>query len=101
MPERGYFARLGGAFLLGIFALAIAFIGFVFLLPLILPLALGTLIIVLVFIALWAIVYVAMVVGIGIYYFFKHPTEWSREDKDYSISKAEEAGRRSKGKSKE
>jgi len=100
MVEKRYFARLGGALFLGLFALVIAFIAFVFLLPYILILALGTFIIVLVFIALWAVVYVAMVIGIGIYYFIRHPMKWEKEDKSYTISKAEEAGRREKGKSK-
>lgn len=99
MPEKKYFARLGGALLLGLFALAIAFIIFVFLLPYIIPLALGALFIVLIFIAVWAVVYAAMVVGVGIYYFVRHPMKWEKEDKGYTIDKSREAGRRQKGKS--
>jgi membrane protein implicated in regulation of membrane protease activity len=101
MPERRYFLRLGGAFFLGLFALAVAFIIFVFLLPYILLIAMGTLIIAAVFIAIWAIVYVAMVVGVAIYYFVRHPMKWEKEDKGYAIEKAKEAGRREKGKSRQ
>ncbi|UCD07461.1 MAG: hypothetical protein JSW41_00550 [Candidatus Aenigmatarchaeota archaeon] len=100
MPEKKYFARLGGALLLGLLALAIAFIIFVFLLPYILPLALGTLLIVLIFIVVWVVIYIAIVVGVAIYYFVKHPMKWEKEDKEYMIEKAKEAGRRKKGKSK-
>lgn len=100
MPEKKYFARLGGALLLGLLALAIAFIIFVFLLPYIIPLAMGTLLIILIFIVVWIVVYVAIVVGVGIYYFVKHPMKWEKEDKGYTIEKAEESGRREKRKSK-
>lgn len=100
MPDSKYFAKLGGAFFLGVFALIIAFIVFVFLLPYIIPLALGVFVIIVIFLVLWAIVYVAMVVGVGIYYFVRHPTEWEKEDKGYSIKKTKEAGRRQKGKSR-
>ena len=100
MPDAGYFGRMGGALLLGLLALAIAFIIFVFLLPYIIPLALGLLFVVLIFIVVWAVVWIAIAVGVGIYYFVRHPTEWSREDKGYIIRKAREAGRRQKGKSR-
>jgi len=99
MAEKRYFFRLAGAFLLGIVALIFAGIAFLFLLPFIVPLALGTLILVLVFIFIWGIVYVAMVIGVAIYYFFK-PMEFERKDKGYTIAKAEESGKREKGKSK-
>lgn len=100
MPGMGYFGKMGGALVLGLLALAIAFIIFVFLLPYIIPLALGLLIVVLIFIAVWVVVWIAIAVGVGIYYFVRHPTEWVKEDKDYTIEKSEEAGRRQKGKSK-
>lgn len=101
MPGAGYFAKLGGAFFLGLIALIIAFIAFVFLLPLIIPLALGALAVIIIFLLLWGLIYVAIVVGVGIYYFVRHPTVWEREDRDYSIDKAKEAGRRQKGRGKE
>jgi membrane protein implicated in regulation of membrane protease activity len=100
MPEARYFARMGGAFLLGIFALAVAFILFVFLLPYLIPLALGTFLLAAVFVAVWAVVYGAIVAGVAIYYFVRHPMEWKREDKGYSISRAGESGMRSKGSSR-
>lgn len=98
MPEKRYFLRLTGAFLLGIVALLVAGLVFLFLLPVLLPLALGVFLIVAVFMVIWAVVYVAMVIGVGIYYFFR-PMKFEKKDKDYSIAKAEEAGKREKGES--
>jgi membrane protein implicated in regulation of membrane protease activity len=100
MPEKRYFLRIAGAFLLGIFALVIAGIVFLLALPVLLPLALGGLVIALVFVLIWAIAYVAMVIGVAIYYFFK-PMTYERKDRGYTIRKAKEAGRREKGESKE
>jgi membrane protein implicated in regulation of membrane protease activity len=100
MPDKSFFARMGGAFLIGLLALAIAFVIFVFLLPYIIPLTLGILIIVLIFIVVWVVIWVAIVIGVGIYYFVRHPTEWVKEDKDYTIGKSKEVGRRQKGKSR-
>ena len=99
MAEKRYFLRLAGAFLLGIVALIIAGLAFLFLLPLLIPLALGAFILALVFILIWAVVYVAMVIGVAIYYFFR-PMTFEKKDKDYTIAKAKEAGRRQKGKSR-
>ncbi|NIO23181.1 MAG: hypothetical protein GTN38_04115 [Candidatus Aenigmarchaeota archaeon] len=99
MAEKRYFLRLTGAFLLGIVALIFAGFVFLFLLPFLVLPALGALVVVLVFILIWAVVYVAMVIGVGIYYFFK-PMRFEEKDRGYSIAKAEEAGKREKGKSK-
>jgi len=100
MPDKRYFLRLTGAFLLGIIALIIAGIAFFLLLPVLIPLALGALILAGVFIAIWAIVYVAMFIGVAIYYALTTSTEWVKKDKGYSIAKAKEAGKREKGKSR-
>lgn len=100
MPEKRYFLRLTGAFLLGIVALLVAGLVFLFLLPVLLPLAIGAFIIISVFLVIWAAVYVAMVIGVGIYYFFK-PMKFEKKDKDYSIAKTKEAGKRDKGESEE
>lgn len=100
MPEKKYFLKMGGFLAFGLLALAVAFILFVFLLPYILIVTTAILFIVAVFVAIWAVVYVAMIAGVGIYYFFKHPMEWKKEDKDYTIEKADEAGRRQKGESR-
>jgi membrane protein implicated in regulation of membrane protease activity len=97
MPGLGYAGRLAGAALLGLVTLVIAFVVFVFLLPYIIPLALGTVFLVVIFLALWGLTYVAMIIGAVIYYFFR-PMKVSREDKGYSISKAKESGKREKGK---
>ncbi|MEE9322919.1 MAG: hypothetical protein V3U72_00080 [Candidatus Aenigmarchaeota archaeon] len=99
MAEKGYFLRLTGAFLLGIVALVFAGLAFLFLLPLLVPLAFGSLILVMVFIFIWGVIYIAMVIGVAIYYFFK-PMRVEKVDKGYSIAKAEEAGKREKGKSR-
>jgi hypothetical protein len=98
MAGLGYAGRLAGAALLGIVTLVVAFVVFVFLLPYIIPLALGTVFLVVIFLALWGLTYLAMIIGAVIYYFFR-PMEVSRKDKGYSIGKAEEAGKRQKGKS--
>jgi membrane protein implicated in regulation of membrane protease activity len=98
MPDKAYAGRLAGAVLLGLVTLVVAFIAFVFLLPYLLPLALGTALLALILLALWGITYAAAVIGAMIYYFFR-PMRVSRKDKGYSIAKAEEAGKRQKGKS--
>ena len=104
MPGAGYFARMSGAVLFGLLALAIAFIALTFILPIVLPLiinfAFWGFLLFLVFVALWGIVYLSLVVGIAIYYFVKHPMEWEKKDRGYSIDKTKEAGKRQKGKSK-
>jgi hypothetical protein len=98
MPGAAYAGRLAGAVTLGIVTLIVAFVIFTFLLPYLIPLALGTIFLVIAFLALWGITYAAAVIGAMIYYFFK-PMKVSREDKGYSIAKTKEAGRREKGKS--
>jgi membrane protein implicated in regulation of membrane protease activity len=98
MPGAGYFGRMAGAALLGLVTLVAAFVIFTFLLPYLIPLALGTLFLVLVFLAIWGITYAAVFVGVFIYYLFR-PMKVSREDKGYSIEKAKESGKREKGKS--
>lgn len=98
MPGAGYTGRLAGAGLIGLVTLVAAFVIFTFLLPFIIPLALGTLFLVSVFLAIWGIAYAAVFVGVFIYYLFR-PMEVSKQDKGYSIEKAKEAGRREKSKS--
>ncbi len=98
MPDKAYAGRLAGALLLGLVTLVVAFLAFVFMLPYLLPLALGTALLAMVFLAIWGIAYMAMIVGAAIYYFFR-PMRVSREDKGYTIAKAKEAGRREKGES--
>ena len=100
MPEKKYFMKMGGFLAFGLLALAVAFILFVFLLPYILLIAIGAFMIIGVFIAIWAVVYVAMIAGVGIYYFFKHPMKWEKKDKGYKIDKTKEEGKREKGESK-
>ena len=98
MPDKAYAGRLAGALLLGLVTLVAAFLTFVFLLPYLLPLTLGTALLAVIFLALWGITYLAMIVGAAIYYFFR-PMRVSRRDKGYSISQSREAGKRQKGKS--
>lgn len=89
------FLRLSLAFMLGLLALAIAAALFVFLLPLIVVAALGAFVLVIVFFVIWGVIYLAMIAGTAIYYFFK-PMQVKKKGR-YSIRKAKEAGRRSKG----
>ena len=93
------FLKLTGAFFLGIIALAAASVIFFLALPIILPITIGTLLLVMAFLIIWAVVYVAMLIGVAIYYFFK-PMEFKKEDKGYSVKKTKESGRREKGESK-
>ncbi len=99
MPEKKYFLRLGGAFLLGAIALIVAGIAFMFLLPYIILAGIAGLFLLVVFIAVWAFVYIAMVIGVGFYYLFK-PMKVSEKKGEYTISSAREAGRREKGRTK-
>jgi membrane protein implicated in regulation of membrane protease activity len=97
MPGAAYAGRLAGAVLLGLVTLVMAFVIFVFLLPYLIPMALGAGLLVLVLLAIWGITYLAAVIGAALYYIFR-PMKVSREDKGYSIEKAREAGKRQKGK---
>ena len=89
--------KLVGAALLGAVSLVIAAIIFLLLLPYILLITLSALVLVLVFLIIWAAVYACMFVGTAIYYVFK-PMKVSKKKKGYTIAKAAEAGRRQKGK---
>jgi len=95
MPEKRYFLKLTGAFLLGIIALVIAGIIFILIYPYLLVAAFGMFLLLVIFLAIWAAVYIAMVIGVTIYYLFK-PMKVSKK-KGYSITRAREAGRRQKG----
>ncbi len=99
MPEKKYFLRLGGAFLLGAVALILAGLAFVVLLPYIIIAGITGLLLLVLFIAIWAFIYIAMVIGVGVYYLFK-PMKVSEKKGRYTISSAREAGRRSKGKTR-
>ena len=108
MPKPKYFARLAGAFVIGLASLVLATLLFFFLIPfllpvapLIVPVALAGAFLVIVFFALWGIVYVSMIIGTAIIYLFR-PMEVSRQDKRYSSGsmKLKEAGRREKGDTK-
>ena len=88
--------RLTGAALLGFVTLVIAFVIFTFALPYLIPLAFGTFILVLIFLAIWGITYVAIFLGVALFYLFK-PMKVEKREKGYSIEKSKEAGRRQKG----
>ena len=99
MPEGRYFFKLAGAALLGIVALAIAGILFVLTLPFWFALAVGVFaafILLGILLAIWAAVYMAMFIGVAIYYVFK-PMKVSKKKKGYTVARAREAGRRQKG----
>jgi membrane protein implicated in regulation of membrane protease activity len=95
MPEKRYFFRLSGAFFLGLVALIAAWPVFFLLLPIIIPIAVTTMLLVLAFVVVWAAIYFICFLGVAVYYFFK-PMEVSKKKKGYSIEKTEEAGRREK-----
>ncbi len=98
MPTGKYLAKLAGAFAIGLASLVLAGVLFFFLIPLIVPVAFGSLFLIAVFIALWVIVYVSMIIGTAIVYLFR-PMEISGEKKKYTMKemRIREAGRREKG----
>ena len=96
MPGAGYFGRIAGAAALGFFTLVVAFLIFVFLLPYLIPLALGTFLLLAIFLVIWGVTFVSAFVGVVIYYFFR-PMKVSKQDKGYSIEKSKESGKREKG----
>ena len=101
MPDKKYFAGLFGAFLLGLIALILAALAFIFILPLFVPLAVVFamgIVAVYVFIIVWGIFYFCMYIGVFLYYLGK-PMKVKKEG-SYRISKAKEAGKRQKGRSK-
>jgi len=99
MPEKKYFLRLGGAFLMGAIALILAGLAFVLLLPYIILAGITGLLLLIIFIAVWAFIYIAMVIGVGFYYLFK-PMKVSEKKGKYNIGSVREAGRRKKGKTR-
>ena len=104
MPERGYFLRLTGAFLLGAITLVIA-IAVVFLLaPIILPalasllpFLVGAVLVVAAVIIIWIMIYIFAMIGVAIYYAINHPAEVNRNSEGYKIDKVKESGKREKG----
>jgi membrane protein implicated in regulation of membrane protease activity len=95
-PE--FFLSLGGAFLLGLISIIAAVLILLLLLPYIIEIVIVSMLLFFIFILIWAVVYVAMVIGVAIYYAIRHPMKISTEKKQYTISRAKEAGRRKKGK---
>lgn len=99
MPRAGYFTSMVGAIILGILALIAAGILFWIALPYLVTIFVGTMMLILGFIMIFTVVYIALFVGVAIYYAIKHPMVVEKKDKKYSISKARESGRREKGNS--
>jgi membrane protein implicated in regulation of membrane protease activity len=95
MPQRDYFFRMTGAFILGIIALIMSGILFFIFLPYILAVFIGTVAIVFIFVFLWLLVYIALYIGVAIYYLFK-PMEINKKRVKYTIKRAKESGRRQK-----
>lgn len=113
MPEKRYFLDLTKYFLLGLAVVAIiiasVFVLIVFFLSIpgfseavasFFIVIFGIFAVLAAFVIVAIIVYVVTLIGVSVHYWFKHTTEWSREDKDYTIEKAEESGRRQKGESR-
>lgn len=102
MPPPRYFLRLGGVFLFGLVVTIIAAVVFVLGLPFILPvlqsMATGifyVLLVIIIFMVIWAAAFAFTFLGVFIYYLFK-PMKVSERPKGYTIEKAKEAGRRQK-----
>lgn len=95
MPERDYFFRLGGAFVLGIIALIVAGALFFILLPYIAVVFIGIVAVVFAFIFLWIVVYIALYIGVAVYYLFR-PMEINRKKVKYSVKRIKESGKRQK-----
>ncbi len=102
MPPPRYFLRLGGVFLFGLVVTIIAVVVFVLGLPFILPvlqsMATGifyVLLVIIIFMVIWAAAFAFTFLGVFIYYLFK-PMKVSERPKGYTIEKAKEAGRRQK-----
>ncbi len=101
MPEKRYFVKLFGLFVIGILSLILAGIIFFFLMPLLIPLAillsLGV-IALLLFVLLWVFIYFMMFLATALYYLSK-PMQ-VKQAGSYTIKRAKEAGLRQKGRSK-
>ena len=102
MPPPRYFLRLGGAFLFGLVVTIIAAIVFVlghpYILPFLQSMATGiyyVLLVIFIFMLIWAAAFAFTFLGVFIYYLFK-PMKVSERPKGYTIEKAKEAGRRQK-----
>ena len=95
MPSLGYFLRLSGLAVLGLLALAVGFVIFIFLFPYLAVAGMTALLAALMFITLCLVIYLALVIGAAIVYFFR-PMEVSKKKKGYSLKRTKEAGRRKK-----
>ncbi len=110
MPEKKYFLKLGGSFLLGAFVIIISVLIACFSYPYLAPFF-GSLFMglapylqaiftgIIIFIVVLVFVYLATFLGVLLQYVFK-PMHVSREKKDYTIAETTEAGLRQKGKTK-
>ena len=103
MPEKSYFLRLSGAFLVGVAALAAAIVLVFLLSPYILPFIAallpflaGSLLFVVAVVVIWVLIYFFAMLGVAIYYAVKHPAEVNSESKGYELKNVSESGRREK-----
>ena len=108
MPERGFFLRMTGAFLLGavtlVIAIAVVFLLAPYILPflaVLLPFVVGALLVVVAVVIVWALIYICAMIGVAIYYVVKHPAEVNRKSKGYDLDKVKESGKRQKGETEE
>jgi len=94
-----YLLRGAGLALLGLVSLVCAGILFLFfgpfLLALLLPFGLGVLAVAIAIMALWVGIYVVLVIGAVVYYFFK-PMQ-VKQHGSYRLKQSKEAGRRQRG----
>lgn len=94
MPGVGYFAGMVGAIIIGLIAIAVAGVLFFLALPYLAAIFIGGVMLLLAFLVIFMVTYAALFIGIAIYYAVKHPMKVEKRDKDYSIKRAKEAGRR-------
>ncbi|MBI4181347.1 MAG: hypothetical protein HY520_00055 [Candidatus Aenigmarchaeota archaeon] len=90
MPSIATFLKLSGILALGLLALVVSIVVFIFLLPFTLPLVVAGAFLVLLFLVVWLLVYLALVAGAVIVYFFR-PMEVRREG-SYRLGQVREAG---------
>ena len=104
MPGKGYFLQMTGAILLGLATLAVAVLVVLALSPYILPFfsailpfLAGVVLVIVVVIIIWIVLYIAAIIGVGLYFAIKHPMEVNKTSAGYEMDKVSEAGRREKG----
>ncbi|MBL7160536.1 MAG: hypothetical protein ISS93_01655 [Candidatus Aenigmarchaeota archaeon] len=96
MAEADYFLKLGGILILGLLSIVIVFAVFIVLSPYVVGIGIPIIVMALMFLLIWLVIYIGLVVGAVIVYFFR-PMQVKSSGK-YSLEQSKEAGRRKKSK---